>query len=246
MLRKRTTARNMVPAVILGMACLLFSGLSLAAAGTVEFVTGDARIQRGTTDLPAVKDARVESGDALVTGADGRMRVRMANGESIALHPNTKFSIDEFTLPISEGRPETGRSFYTFVRGGFDAVVASIGRRDTTSYRVKTPVATMGIRGTAYTMVWSPEGLYVKVTEGSVTLTNASGTITVAAGQIGFVGLGGAAPVLVNSMPTAGVGVGATGAGLSDAGTTLGILGILGGLAIIASESGSSTSGTVP
>lgn len=39
---------------------------------------------------------------------------------------------------------------------------------------------------------------YIGVTEGAVTLTNAAGTITIAAGQIGFVGLGGVAPALVS------------------------------------------------
>jgi hypothetical protein len=231
----------------LGAALLLLAGnLAFAAAGTVEFVTGEARIQRGAQDIPAVKNARIESGDALVTGADGRMRVRMENGERIALHPNTKFVIDQFTPPESQDKPETGKSFYTFIRGGFDAVVASLGRRDTTSYRVKTPVATMGIRGTAYTMIWTPEGLYVQVTEGSITLTNAAGTLVVQAGQIGFVGLGGVAPVLVNSMPAIGAGVGAaTGVGLGvGLGTTLGILGGLGGLAIILGNDGSSGSST--
>jgi hypothetical protein len=236
----RSRMVNRLGASVLGVLLLFGSSLALAAAGTVEFATGDARIQRGTQDIPAVKDTRIESGDALVTGADGRMRVRMENGERIALHPNTKFVIDQFTPPESQDKPETGKSFYTFIRGGFDAVVASLGRRDTTSYRVKTPVATMGIRGTAYTMIWTPEGLYVQVTEGSITLTNAAGTLVVQAGQIGFVGLGNVAPVLVNSMPAAGVGVG-TGTGLGiGLGPAAAVLGGLGILAIIVGDDGSS------
>lgn len=243
-MRERAAIKLTVP--VFGMLLMLLSNLALAAAGTVEFATGDAKIQRGGTELQASKDTPIESGDALVTGDDGRMRVRMENGERIALHPNTKFVIDQYTPPKSADKPETGKSFYTFIRGGFDAVVASLGRRDTTSYRVKTPVATMGIRGTAYTMIWTPEGLYVQVTEGSITLTNAAGTLVVQAGQIGFVGLGGVAPVLVNSMPVIGAGVGAaTGVGLGvGLGTTLGILGGLGGLAIIVGNDGSSGSST--
>jgi hypothetical protein len=234
---------------LFGAALFLFSNLAFAAAGTVEFVTGDAKIQRGTQDLPVTKDTPVESGDALVTGKDGRLRIFMENGERIALHPNTKFVIDQYTPPESANRPETGRSFYTFVRGGFDAVIASLGRRDTTSYRVKTPVATMGIRGTAYTMIWAPEGLYVQVTEGSVTLTNAAGTLVVEAGQIGFVGLGGAAPVLVDSMPVLGAGAGAgTVLGAGTGTTAAAILGVLGGLAIILNNDGgsSTTPSTTP
>jgi hypothetical protein len=217
------------------MSCLVFASVGMAAVGTVEFVTGDATIQRGVTDLPAAKGTRIESGDTLVTGEDGRLRAVMDNGERIALHPDTKFAIDEFIPPESENKPETGKSFYTFIRGGFDAVVKSLGRRDTTSYRVKTPVATLGIRGTAYTMVWAPEGLYIKVTEGYVTLTNAAGTLIVEAGQIAFVGLGGVPPVLVDSMPALGEGVGKPGGrDLGGSfGVTAGVLGALGALAII-------------
>lgn len=233
--------------------CLLFAnGVTFAAAGAVEFATGDAKVSRNGSDVRVAKDSLVESGDVLITGTDGRMRVRMQNGEQIALHPNTRFVIDQYTPAISAGRPETGKSFYSLVRGGFDAVVSSLGRRDSSSYRVKTPVATLGIRGTAYTAVWTPQGFYVKVTEGSVTLTNAAGTLTVAAGQTGFVGLGGAAPGLVSGMPAAGAGVGTTvattgsgaGVGIVAPLAILGGLGILGGIVGNDADSGGDTSTT--
>lgn len=223
-------------ASIVGLCLMLASGMTLAAAGAVEFATGDAKISRNGADARVAKDSLVESGDVLITGTDGRMRVRMQDGEQIALHPNTRFVIDQYTPATSSGRPETGKSFYSLVRGGFDAVVSSLGRRDSSSYRVKTPVATMGIRGTAYTMMWTPQGLFVNVTEGSVTLTNAAGTLTVAAGQTGFVGLGGAAPALTSGMPAAGAGVGTTVA-TTGSGEGVGVivpLAILGGLGVLA------------
>lgn len=223
-------------ASLIGVGLMLISGLTFAAAGAVEFATGDARISRNGTDVRATKDGLVESGDALITGTDGRMRVRMQDGEQIALHPNTRFVIDQYTPATSSSRPETGQSFYSLVRGGFDAVVTSLGRRDTSSYRVKTPVATMGIRGTAYTAVWTPQGFYVNVTEGAVTVTNAAGTLTVAAGQTGFVGLGGAAPSLVSGIPAAGSTTVSTTVATSGSGAGVGVivpLAILGGIGVL-------------
>jgi hypothetical protein len=129
----------------------LAGGTAVAAgAGKVMFANGDVQVERAGKLQPLAKGAEIAPGDTIVTGADGRVQLLMADGDRMALRTNTRFRVDEFKAPASAAQPETGRSFYSLLKGGFRAVTRSLGRRGQDSYRVKTPVATIGIRGTAY------------------------------------------------------------------------------------------------
>lgn len=50
----------------------------------------------------------------------------------------------------SESEGETSRAFFRLVKGGFRSVSGLIGKVNQDDYRVSTPVATIGIRGTRY------------------------------------------------------------------------------------------------
>jgi hypothetical protein len=169
------------------------SDAALAAAGKVVFVKGDAKVERAGKTLPLANGAAIESGDVIVTGQDGRVQLLMADGDRMALRTNTRFRVDEFKAPVSRDKPETGRGFYSLIKGGFRAVTRSLDRRGLESYRVKTPVATIGIRGTAYWVIqWpgdanNPPGFYFGVSEGGISVGNDAGQMDFTAGQFGYV-----------------------------------------------------------
>ncbi|MGH8454022.1 MAG: FecR family protein [Nevskiales bacterium] len=172
--------------------CLL--ALDANAAGRVLFVKGGAQLEREGRVQPLLKGAKVEAGDLLITGEEGRVQLLMDDGDRMALRPNTRLRIDEFTAPASAAQPGTGRAFYSLLRGGFRALTRSLGARDMNSYRVSTPVATLGIRGTHYTLRLcnndcggSNNGLYTGVTDGAVSLENNGGQQTVGKNQFGYV-----------------------------------------------------------
>ena len=58
------------------------------------------------------------------------------------------------SLPATAAPPsETSRAFFRLLRGGFRAVSGVIGKVNQNEYRISTPVATIGIRGTDYVVV---------------------------------------------------------------------------------------------
>lgn len=98
----------------------------------------------------------------------------------------------------------TSRAYFRLLKGGFRAVSGLIGKSDPAEYRVSTPVATIGIRGTDYLVILCdaacandpvivdalPEGssaqggLIVGVIQGGVFVVNEDGKVAeVAAGQ---------------------------------------------------------------
>lgn len=201
-------------ALVLGLALLVPVSVSAqqasAAAGKVLLVIGGASIERGQTSVAAQRGALLQPGDTLVTSLAGRMHVRMRDGAMIALKPDTRFTIDEYNLndddadqagvSVDGARPDptvasrNGNAVMTLLRGGFRTLTGLIGRRDKSAYRVKTPVATIGIRGTDYTAFFcgagqcgGVEGLYLGVWDGGVEMTNDGGSQEYSAGEFGFV-----------------------------------------------------------
>lgn len=178
---------------VLALVFLLASDVASAAAGKIVFARGDVKVERAGQTLVLDKGAQIEAGDTIVTGADGRAQLLMADGDRMALRTNTRFTVDEFKAPDSPDKPETGRSFYSLVKGGFRAVTRSLGKRGLDSYRVKTPVATIGIRGTTYWVVYhpgdanNPAGYYFGVSEGGLSVGNNAGQMDFSAGQFGYV-----------------------------------------------------------
>ncbi|NND59320.1 MAG: FecR domain-containing protein [Gammaproteobacteria bacterium] len=193
----------------LPVACLLVVlplGLAHADAGKVMFVYGKAFVMSADGNRAALtKGSTVQSGDTIVTSANGRVQLRMEDGGLLALKPQTEFVIEEFNFPASAGGPvaATGepRSFFALVKGGFRSITGAVGKNDKSDYRVRTPVATIGIRGTDYTAVLCSagcdnmqNGLYVGVTDGGVVLQNSGGALNLDPGQFGFVRDGASAP----------------------------------------------------
>ena len=245
---------------LFGVLLLCAASTAWGAAGEITFVSGEAWIERGEKTLSISTGDEVEEGDAIITRATGRVRVRMESGDQFALNPNTRFRVDEFRPPEARDAdaPATqkGRGFYSLFRGSLQGISAALGPRTLGNFRLNTPVATMGIRGTAYELYLAQDisgvqsGFYVKVTEGSVTLQNAAGTLVVEAGQTAFVANSATMPALIDSLPaelagttpvTTGTSAGAAAAGTADGdtvGTTLGILGVIVGAAILLSDGG--------
>ncbi|MEL7451588.1 MAG: FecR domain-containing protein, partial [Pseudomonadota bacterium] len=196
---------------LLAMTCalMLLPFVAHADAGKILFVYGKAYIQApdGTrTDI--TRGDAVQSGDLLVTTANGRVQLRMSDGGLLALRPQTEFLIEDYNDPADNARTgktveeDSPRSFFALLKGGFRSITGAIGQERKSDYRVKTPVATIGIRGTDYTAVVCAgdcgslqragskpiaDGLYIGVAEGGVVLINDSGTLDLDAGQFGFV-----------------------------------------------------------
>lgn len=177
------------------------------AAGKVVSTSGEVQVVSvdGQARMAARNDV-VNAGDTLATG-DGRAQVQFADGGLVALKPGTQFRIDEYNYPgAADG---TERSWFSLLKGGFRAISGSIGHRNPQSYRVRTLVATIGIRGTVYDGEYcevdcggKPKGLHVSTVEGTINVANEAGALDVGAGQSAYVQDASTPPVLAESENT--------------------------------------------
>ena len=169
----------------LGILCIAFCAAALAVsahaepAGKVLSADGDALVLRGSHILRLFRGAAVESGDQIHTGTDGKVLVVFADSGLVWIRANSDFVVDEYSF--AQGRRET--AFFSLLKGGARSVTGLIGRRTRSNFRLRVPVATIGIRGTDFSVVicqrdckdsdgsTAAKGIYGEVIQGRIAVT---------------------------------------------------------------------------
>lgn len=187
-------------AMLLATISAAFPVTAYCAAGHVDFAIGN--VESIATDgrrHPLNKGAEINAGETISTATGARAQVRFADGGFISLQPNTQFRVDEFNYKNKVDGEEKG--FFSLLKGGFRAVTGVIGHVNKETYRVRTPAATLGIRGTGYNMALRDDGLFVNVGEGAISLNNKGGLLVVTAGGAAFVANFDTAPIPTTQLP---------------------------------------------
>lgn len=153
----------------------------LAAAGSVQFATGDVQLRRGAVVAAVTKGAEVESGDVVVTGEGGRAQIRFSDGGLVALYPDSQFTVTRYA---DTGDPAQENFAVSLLRGGMRAVTGLIGKRNPQNYKVTTPTAVVGIRGSAFLVAFNAEGeLVVSGEQDEIEVCTEAGCVGVKAGE---------------------------------------------------------------
>jgi hypothetical protein len=147
--------RNYFPWFTLLLLALLwapFQALAATEVGKILATRGEVSAAAADGQTRALKrGAALFEGDTVITGTDSFARIRFSDGGSVHLRAATRFTIAEYSFE-QQGKRDVGR--FDLVAGGFRAVTGAIGRDDKPAYSVKTPVTTIGIRGTDHEARW--------------------------------------------------------------------------------------------
>lgn len=180
------------------------------AAGRAIFAVGDTvAVAPDGSERALARGDDVLVGDTLVTGRDGRVQVRFDDGGLLDLKPDSRFGVQEYREPAGN---EGGSVLMRLFKGAMRTITGIIGRDEDDEYRVDTPVATIGIRGTEYELQYCDadcaggpraRGLYGRTDDGAITVRNEHGARDFGAGQYFFVPPDGPPELLLT--PPAGV-----------------------------------------
>jgi FecR protein len=163
------------------------------AAGNVTASTADGR----TRNL--AKGAEVQVGETVNT-QQGRAQMRFTDGAFVSLQPETQFKIENY---VFEGRSTPNESaVMSLVKGGFRTISGLIGKTNRDGYKLQTATATVGIRGTEFSVVQDAGGsVSMFVAGGAIAVTNQSGTTVVPGGRSTTVSSQNSAPQTTNEKP---------------------------------------------
>ncbi|WP_229215392.1 FecR domain-containing protein [Duganella sp. CY15W] len=149
-LKKCTAIKALMLLVLFWMA-----GASWAAqvAGTVVQLSGPLMAKKadGAVRILSMK-SEVESGDTLVTEKNTYAMVKFIDNSEITLKPSTTFKVENFSFEA--GNPNADSASFNLVKGGLRSVTGLLGKRNKEKFAMKTPTATIGIRGTTFIAEW--------------------------------------------------------------------------------------------
>lgn len=182
------------------------SGAQPRIAGTIELVEGLARVEGRDRRVrtPAAGQAVVE-GDTISTLSDSEVHLQMADGALFMVRERTRVTITEYVADGGSG----DKSLMDLAEGALRAITGWIGAYNRSNYRVRTPLVTIGVRGTDHEPAHLPEndprgqpGSYDKVNEGRAFMESRSGTVEVPANSAAFQALSaGSLPQLLATIP---------------------------------------------
>ncbi len=177
-------------------------------AGRVQFVAGDVRVvdDKGKT-RPMQKGQEVNEGDTVLSGANGSAQLKMVDGALVAVRPSTELKVIDYVFDAKDSSKESAS--FSLVKGGLRAITGLIGKANKDKYKIETPTATIGIRGTDHEPVvvlpgasaGVPPGTYDKVNVGATTLTTQGGTAVIGANQVGYAASPTEAPIVLPKVP---------------------------------------------
>ncbi|GAB2855335.1 hypothetical protein GCM10027277_24820 [Pseudoduganella ginsengisoli] len=193
-------------ALLLIAFCLSCSfAMAAQVAGTVTQLSGPllAKKASGAVKILSLK-SEVESGDTLVTEKNTYAMVKFIDNSEITLKPASQLTIDNFAF--DNAKPDGDSASFNLLKGGMRSVSGLLGKRNKEKFALKTPAATIGIRGTTFIVDYVPGG-EEKALASVQAYLNAS-----------TAGIGDAAPIaplqLAQNVPAAGPASGALAPGL--------------------------------
>lgn len=174
-------------ALLMALAAVYPLTASAAGAAKVDFAVGTVNVVAASgAQRPATKGTELESGDTLVTGNGGRAQLRFSDGGMVSLQPGSEYRIDDYRFSGSQDGSEKG--IFSLVKGGLRTITGQVGRNNKAAYRVNTSVATIGIRGTEFTIAYmGASSIAVATGEGAVEVCNKVGCVILPSGASAIV-----------------------------------------------------------
>jgi hypothetical protein len=89
----------------------------------------------------------VEVGQTVVTAQRAFVVLQFKDGARVTVRPNSTMIIEEYSYLEGEDAVELN-----LVQGGMRVITGAIAKSDPEAYKVRTPVALMGVRGTEFSV----------------------------------------------------------------------------------------------
>lgn len=185
---------NNALAIFLSVVCHLPIAWADATYAHIELLEGTVSIidSKGQARIPHIGDP-IEVGETIVTGRNGELQARTEDHGYVSFRSNTKMKIESY---LANGGKEDN-VVVSLLYGTLRSITGWIGKNNPSQYAIRTPSATIGIRGTDHEphvilpsengeKTIAPPGTYEKVNEGSTVVKNKSGEIVVNAKQAAF------------------------------------------------------------
>ena len=130
------------------LCCLTFNAFAAGVIGDVILHTGNAVIEQEGVDVESEEGLDVFSYNTVKTGK-GKVAIGFVDDTRVDVTEHSKLIIDEF---VYDPNTKTGSLSLKAALGTIRYASGQIAKTDPTNVQIKTPTATIGVRGTDFTM----------------------------------------------------------------------------------------------
>lgn len=145
------------------------------AVGKVVVARGDVSARstdNGSRSLE--RRSSIYQGETIITGESGRIQIRFEDGAVVALDSASELVIENYRF---EEENADDHAVVKLLTGGLRTLSGEIAEKKPDNYEVKTPLASIGVRGTNYQLALTDEALEVAVWSGRVIVSNEAGVL---------------------------------------------------------------------
>ena len=133
---------------------LLISTAALADIGSVTEVTGTAIIKRGSTSVSVSKGTLIETNDR-VEAKNGEVKIKFKDDTTVKVTASSALVIDDF---VYDPKTQGGKLSLKAAEGTVRYVSGNIAHNNPNAVNIKTPTASIAVRGTDFVMAVDETG----------------------------------------------------------------------------------------
>ena len=117
-------------------------------AGEIKYARGAVTVQKedGSGARLIGKGDKLAEGEVIKTGPKSFAILSLIDDTRMTLRPRTSFAVEK----INAEKTSKATALLKLFRGGFRAITGYISKKNPNGYRVRTPMVTIGIRGTEF------------------------------------------------------------------------------------------------
>lgn len=141
--------RELLVAFLFGVGVIIFSNVAFAAVGEIGKVKGSGAIERGTQEIPAIDGVGIKMQDTAVT-ANGKIQIDFLDDTRVDITEHSRLLIDEF---VYDPANDIGSLSIKASLGTVRYASGQIAKKYQQNVKIRTPSATIAVRGTDFIMV---------------------------------------------------------------------------------------------
>ncbi len=134
-------------------------------AGKALLTKGSVTSIRDGKNVALMRRSLIYVKDEIRVGAKARAQFRMVDQAIISLQENSIFKINQYKFGQGVNQDS---AFLELLSGGLRTITGAIGKGNKKAYELRTPLATIGIRGTDYEVEIVSNGMFVAVWDGII------------------------------------------------------------------------------
>jgi len=150
---------------------LAATGVACAAAakvGEISFAIGVSRVVGERGNHTTTRGLAVQVGDRIETERGGHVHVRFVDGAYVSVRPGSRLFIEAYHYDAAKPRESAVR--FRLEDGVVRAISGKLAESARERFRLNTPIAAIGVRGTDFVVLAEPDRVRVAVNSGAIVL----------------------------------------------------------------------------